>query len=186
MRLIDVVDKKFPFRPLDPSKRSRRRIALTALPVCVEGGDACPKGFRLTNPEPNENDDNSAVTFYFQVPSKEIEDYIMLELLAEVIEQPFYDDLRTQQQLGYIVGSGARAREGIKHLTLTAQSNIVDGAELTRRIETFITENFIPSLAVRIYDHAELFERRDYTSQAISSFYSILSFCFDPLFSRLI
>jgi insulysin len=102
----------------------------------------------LTNDEPNDNDENSAVTFYFQVPSKEIKDYMMIELLAEVLEQPFYDDLRTKQQLGYIVGSGARSREGIKHLTLTVQSSIVDGPELARRIETFIVENFIPALEV--------------------------------------
>lgn len=29
-----------------------------------------------------------------------------VELLSQLIEQPFYDDLRTRQQLGYLVFSG--------------------------------------------------------------------------------
>jgi secreted Zn-dependent insulinase-like peptidase len=62
---------------------------------------------------PNAKDDNSATTFYFQLPSREIEDYILLELLAESLEQAFYNSLRTQQQLGYITYSGVRSREGI-------------------------------------------------------------------------
>ena len=141
-QLVDLLDTTFPFAPLEPSRRSRRRIALTDLPVCQQTEtetetapkkSACPKGYRLKNLEPNENDGNSASTFYFQVPSKEIKDYMMLELLAEIVDQPFYDDLRTRQQLGYIVGSGARNREGYLSLTLTAQSNVVDGEELTSR-----------------------------------------------------
>jgi len=31
---------------------------------------------------------------------------VLLELLGQIIDQPFYDTLRTQQQLGYIVFSG--------------------------------------------------------------------------------
>ena len=69
-----------------------------------------------------------------------------LELLTEVIDQLFYDDLRTRRQLGYIVGSGAKNREGVLSLALTAQSNIVDGKELTNRIETFLKDEFIPMI----------------------------------------
>lgn len=32
---------------------------------------------------------------------------VIAELLSELVEQPFYDELRTQQQLGYLVFSGA-------------------------------------------------------------------------------
>lgn len=70
LRLIGAIDQTFPFATLDPSKRSRRRVALTALPECTDTTGRCPKGFRLSNDEPNENDDNSASSFYFQVPSR--------------------------------------------------------------------------------------------------------------------
>ena len=69
-----------------------------------------------------------------------------LELLTEVIDQPFYGDLRTRQQLGYIVGSGAKSREGALSLALIAQSNVVDGKELTNRVEAFLKDEFIPMI----------------------------------------
>ena len=145
-KLVDLVDATFNFDALPLKKRSRRRCGLYNLPTCVDDKKICPVGYRLKNIEPNENDDNSASTFYFQVPSRAIEDYMMLELLAEVIDQPFYDDLRTKQQLGYIVGSGGKNREGVLSLALTAQSNIVDGEELTNRIETFLKDEFLPMI----------------------------------------
>jgi secreted Zn-dependent insulinase-like peptidase len=164
--LIGVIENTFPFEDLEYGRRSRRRIYYTP---------ESKFGLRLVNLEPNEKDENSATSFYFQVPSRNIEDYMLAEMLAEVIEQPFYDDLRTKQQLGYIVGSGnilriefnvvvlsslgfgylislyctllgARGREGVVSLTLTVQSSIVDGYELTKRVEDFIQDRFLPSL----------------------------------------
>ena len=101
---------------------------------------SCTKGYVLKNIEPNENDENSASVFYFQVPSRDISKYMLVVLMAEIIEQPFYDDLRTRQQLGYIVGSGVKSREGVNSLYLIAQSSVVDDDELSRRIETFLDD----------------------------------------------
>jgi secreted Zn-dependent insulinase-like peptidase len=39
-----------------------------------------------------------------QIPSQ-----VCAEALSQIMEQPFYDTLRTQQQLGYIVFSGDAA-----------------------------------------------------------------------------
>ena len=63
-------------------------------------------------------------------------------------EQAFYNSLRTQQQLGYIVYSGVRSREGIYSLTLTVQSALVDGAELSRRIEAFVESAITTAAAI--------------------------------------
>merc|ERR1712188_362832 len=101
------------------------------------------RGIELKIKNPMKTMITHAPPFYFQVPSREIKDYMMLELLSEVIDQPFYDDLRTKQQLGYIVGSGAKNREGVLSLVLTAQSNVVDGEELTNRVETFLKDEFV-------------------------------------------
>jgi hypothetical protein len=65
-------------------------------------------GARISRNEPNAADVNSACTFYFQLPSVVAADYMPLELLAEVAQQPFYNSLRTQQQLGYIVFCGVK------------------------------------------------------------------------------
>jgi len=37
---------------------------------------------------------------------------VTAELLSQLVEQPFYDELRTQQQLGYLVFSGELQRGG--------------------------------------------------------------------------
>ena len=45
---------------------------------------------------------------------------MMLELLTEVIDQPFYDDLRTKQQLGYILNQSTM-RDKAPHQTITVE-----------------------------------------------------------------
>ena len=50
----------------------------------------------------------------------------------------FYNDLRTQQQLGYIVYSGLRFREGIYTLVFTVQSNSYDSYEIIDRILKYL------------------------------------------------
>ena len=47
----------------------------------------------------------------YQIGSRALEDRVMLELLCSIAQDPFYESLRTQQQLGYIVSSGARRTE---------------------------------------------------------------------------
>ena len=144
--IVDIIEKAFPFTPLAVDLRSRRRpVEFPVSPLSVAGlspADAAKSttasGLRLTRPGPNEKDDNSATTFYFQLPTRNIEEYVLLEILSESVEQAFYNSLRTQQQLGYIVYSGVRSREGIYSLTFTVQSALVDGAELSRRIEAFV------------------------------------------------
>ena len=111
----------------------------------LSGGDSAASGYLVKHEEPNVEDDNSAVIFYFQMPSRELGDAVLVELLSEAIEQSFYNSLRTQQQLGYIVYSGARSRDGILSLTLTVQSAVTDGAELARRVEAFV-ENSVGDL----------------------------------------
>jgi secreted Zn-dependent insulinase-like peptidase len=112
----------------------------------ASGSDSsAASGFIVAHEEPNKEDDNSAVTFYFQMPSREVADTVLVELLAESIDQSFYNSLRTQQQLGYIVYSGVRSREGVYSLTLTVQSAVADGAELSRRVEAFI-ENTVGAI----------------------------------------
>ena len=138
--IVNIIEKTFPFTPLDANLRSRRRpveipvspLSLAALPPSDVGTSVIPSGLRIARAGPNVEDENSATTFYFQLPTREISEYILLELLAESIEQAFYNSLRTQQQLGYIVYSGVRSREGIYSLTMTVQSALVEGAELSR------------------------------------------------------
>ena len=93
------VERSFPFSPLPANERAAKRVVLYPAGII---------GARLSRNEPNPSDANSACTFYFQLPSGLAADYMPLELLAEVAQQPFYNSLRTQQQLGYIVFCGVK------------------------------------------------------------------------------
>lgn len=132
--LVSMVQTALPFSPIPASKRSRRHICV--LPVAT----ADQRGVVLRHPGPNDDDDNSATNFYFQLPSRAVSDTVPLEVLAEALEQGFYNELRTQQQLGYIVFSGLRAREGLYTLTLTVQSNVLDAASITERVEAYLAQ----------------------------------------------
>ena len=96
---------------------------------------------------PNPNEDNSASAFYFQVPSRDVRQTVLTELLADVVAQPFYDSLRTKQQLGYIVYAGCRIKEGIPTLLFVVQSSLMGGPALSERVADFIySPNQLPTL----------------------------------------
>jgi insulysin len=140
--LVRVVQNTLPFTSLPSAERSKIDVTLIPTAPLATAANADPAhhlaGFRVAQPEPNPKDTNSATCFHLQLPSRDPEEYMRVELLAEVLEQPFYHSLRTQQQLGYIVSASLHRREGIRYLTFLAQSSVADGAELTRRIETFL------------------------------------------------
>ena len=137
-KLVAAVEQQLSFATLSEDKRSRRQpieiptadsafslasldsTAARKIGLAAEPNTAgAPLGLRISRPEPNDQDANSAVTFYFQLPSRDPKEYLLVELLAEALEQPFYSSLRTKQQLGYIVASGVKSREGIYSLRYT-------------------------------------------------------------------
>ena len=65
-----------------------------------------------------------------------------MELLSKLIKEPFYSDLRTKQQTGYIVDSGMYELRKRLFLYASVQSNAYDARDLLARIELFM-ENFL-------------------------------------------
>jgi secreted Zn-dependent insulinase-like peptidase len=59
-------------------------------------------------------------------------------VLANFFGEPFYSELRTKQQLGYIVGSNAGASLRQRYFTFVIQSSAYAPDELLKRAETFI------------------------------------------------
>jgi len=59
-------------------------------------------------------------------------------VIGNFMSEPFYTELRTRQQLGYIVGSGAEASLRQRYLSFTIQSSGYAADDLRRRAETFI------------------------------------------------
>ena len=61
-------------------------------------------------------------------------------LLERFVQQPFFHELRTVQQLGYIVGSGAGSRLGLNTLAFYVQSPEVDPEEIKPKLDQFLQD----------------------------------------------
>lgn len=62
----------------------------------------------------------------------------MIELMSKIVEEPFFAELRTRQQLGYIVSSGLRAVEETRCLAFIAQSSVATADTLATEIVKFL------------------------------------------------
>jgi insulysin len=54
-----------------------------------------------------ENVNSAIVAFYYIEPVSDHTAYTQLQLFSQLLSQPIFSELRTKQQLGYIVSSGA-------------------------------------------------------------------------------
>ena len=59
-------------------------------------------------------------------------------ILGQACSQPFFTEMRTNQQLGYIVWSYTRSREKTNYLNFLIQSGEYSAAELAQRADNFI------------------------------------------------
>jgi secreted Zn-dependent insulinase-like peptidase len=87
---------------------------------------------------PNGDEPNSAAQLVVQFGRLDARQAAVAELLSDMLKQPFFDELRTKQQLGYIVGSGLSAPQAVYALGFVVQSAVQPPAEVSRRILAFL------------------------------------------------
>lgn len=83
----------------------------------------------------NENQ-RSCCAVLFQVGSRRLEDNVLLELFDQVIYEPCFNQLRNQEQLGYIVRSSVRKSNGTQGLLIIVQG-LLKPQLVHARIESF-------------------------------------------------
>lgn len=83
---------------------------------------------------PNPDDENSVVLNYYQHSRASPETRLYNQLLAMILEKPLYQELRTVQQLGYIVWSSSEAPEHVAGFRILVQSSTYGAAELNKRV----------------------------------------------------
>lgn len=81
---------------------------------------------------------NSAIYSFYQVGPKSTEQTVALDMLQQVLEKPFYSQLRTLEQLGYLVWSGYQVVNKVEGLYFVIQSNSKDPVYLESRIVHFL------------------------------------------------
>jgi len=87
-------------------------------------------------PEIEHND--NAVVHYYQGQSTSIKEQSLWMLAARLLEAPYYHEMRTQQQLGYIVFASFHPMMKLPGLSLIVQSPGHTPEDITQRSNTFI------------------------------------------------
>eukprot|EP00698_Gefionella_okellyi_P003046 TRINITY_DN12867_c0_g1_i1.p1 TRINITY_DN12867_c0_g1~~TRINITY_DN12867_c0_g1_i1.p1 ORF type:complete len:1029 (+),score=222.97 TRINITY_DN12867_c0_g1_i1:180-3089(+) len=86
-------------------------------------------------PEANPQNENSACTVSYQIGQYTPEMMVRLDLVARIASEPLFSQLRTKEQLGYIVHVGSRhANCAVEELMFLVQSDKQDPVYLHARI----------------------------------------------------
>lgn len=88
--------------------------------------------------EPNKADANSAAHAHFQLGPWNVALEARVSMLAHLISDPCFTQLRTNEQLGYMVFSGKSDGRGILGLRIIVQSGDHPADYLDQRIEAFL------------------------------------------------
>jgi len=84
--------------------------------------------------------DDSAIVIYIQGEDDSLETRATINLLATMLRTPFYDTLRTEQQLGYIVNASTLPILKTNGLVLVIESPVADPLELETSIDAFLQQ----------------------------------------------
>lgn len=135
LALVDKIDKTIGFQTI-PAEEYPPRLKALPLPVVSKGSGPS----RLAVSEPNPSNNNAATQIVFQCLDESEKAHVLVELLNSVISEPFFEDLRTKQQLGYIVSTGVKAIGNTRTLSFVVQSNVASASKLTDAAWKFIQE----------------------------------------------
>lgn len=142
--LVATIDKTLGFQPI---KKEQYPPQLHPLPLPAISATGQPT--RLVISEPNPENSNSASYVLLQSLSEDPKEHVLIELLSSVLSERFYEDLRTKQQLGYIVSSGIRALGKTRYIGFIVQSSVATNEKLTREILKFLDKarsNFLEKI----------------------------------------
>jgi len=92
----------------------------------------------------DKKDTNTLVTNYYQAGPGNLRNHAVLETIVMMMEEPVFDTLRTQEQLGYHVTITLRNTHGVLGVSVTVntQANKFSAEHVDKRIEAFF-KNFI-------------------------------------------
>jgi insulysin len=82
---------------------------------------------------------DSAISVYFQSDSTDVKAHAQYNLLNEIVSSPFYTQLRTEKQLGYIVFGTPLVLGKAPGLAFTVQSPVAEPQQLQGHITEFVT-----------------------------------------------
>ena len=84
--------------------------------------------------------DDSVFVSYYQMPVTDNKSRAQYALLGRLLANPFFNTIRTEQQLGYVVFAGARPIEKHPGVVFVVQSPKLDPVGIEQRVDAFLTE----------------------------------------------
>jgi len=124
--------------------------------------------------------DDSVVAWYLQGAGDSWRDRAATALTAQVISSGFFEQLRTEQQLGYVVGAFNFPKAEVPGLVLLVQSPVADAGAVAAAMQKFM-QGVLPSLDEERFQRHKvslvsdimrpdknLFERAEFYWQSIS------------------
>lgn len=138
--LVSTIDSALGFKPITAADFPRE---LSPLPLPTTKAKGMP--VRLAISEPNPENGNAASLVAIQCLSEDPKEQVLMELVSSIVAEPFYEDLRTRQQLGYIVSSGVKPVGKTKSLGFIVQSSTAKNEKLTSEILKYM-DNIRPTL----------------------------------------
>jgi nardilysin len=91
----------------------------------------------------NKSETNSVVELYYQIEPEEAQSTrtkAVLDLFHEIIEEPLFNQLRTKEQLGYVVECGPRLTYRVHGFCFCVQSSKYGPVHLLGRVDNFIKD----------------------------------------------
>lgn len=127
---------------------AREMMAIVARYLGVTSEKIDPPYGKVVNMEPAAHvvleslidHDDSAVVIYLQSPDDSLQTRATLAMLGTILRTPFFEELRTQQQLGYVVNAGTLPILDTNGLVLTIESPVADPITLEERINSFLVD----------------------------------------------
>eukprot|EP01119_Soliformovum_irregulare_P001380 TRINITY_DN1109_c0_g3_i2.p1 TRINITY_DN1109_c0_g3~~TRINITY_DN1109_c0_g3_i2.p1 ORF type:complete len:1008 (+),score=272.27 TRINITY_DN1109_c0_g3_i2:154-3177(+) len=86
----------------------------------------------------NSKEKNCAIFNYYEIGIENTREDVMLDLAHQLTKPIFFDQLRTKEQLGYLVWSGPRSYEGIQGFRIEVVSPSAVPAKINESIENCI------------------------------------------------
>ncbi|MDV6318077.1 insulinase family protein [Chromohalobacter sp. HP20-39] len=123
---------------------------------------AIPETPPTLHPRSTRND--AAVLRYLQGPDRSLDSQAHLAVLGKMLESPFYNQLRTQEQLGYIVTAGYSPVLDAPGLAMLVQSPDTPRKRIAARMDAFL-EDF--DTRIKALDDSDLAPYRDAVSSQL-------------------
>ncbi len=124
---VDLVVREMNSKPLPEAERFENKVVVLDESEKLLYSEQVP-------------DNNNALFYTLQVGPHSMENYAVSQLVASVIESDFYTQMRTNQQLGYIVWSFGQRLEDRLFLKMIIQSAGYGPFELQKRVDAWMAD----------------------------------------------